>query len=223
MKKFLIVLAACFLLCACKAEPIQTSSAVSESVLSIEESVVSEESVLTAESVVSEVSEVSEVPEESEQSLPDEESAPTINPNTGREPIVAVYEDKPRHIAIEIYQESTREMIHSIEITDRKECNDLYYQFNLAFADACNEYPAHNAESDDMFYQAEYRVLVRYTTYADEEKTTVDLCAEVTYPHGYSNEIYGIVHFDPFCEYSIGNGKNFIDLIDNYVKQFLSE
>ena len=216
MKKCLVMLAVCLLLCACKAEQPQTSPAVSDATSSIEESVISEESVLTTESVVSEVS------EEVEQSLPSEESIPAINPNTGREPMIAVYEDKPRHITVEIYKESSRELICSLEITDRKECNDLYYQFNLAFADACNEYPTHNTSGDDKFYQAEYRVVIRYTTYADEEMTTVDLCAEVSYPHGYNNEIYGIVHFDPFCEYSINNGKDFIDLIDNYVKQFLS-
>lgn len=218
MKKFLIFLSAvCLLLCACKAEQPQTSSAVSEATSPTEESVISEESVLNAESVVFEVT------EESEESLPTEESVPTINPNTGREPIIAVYEDKPRHIAIEIYQESTRELVGSLEITDRKECNDLYYQFNLAFADACNEYPAHNTSGDDMFYQAEYRVVIRYTTYADEEKTTVDLCAEVCYPYGYNNDIYNIVHFDPFIEYMIKDGKGFIDPIDIYVKQFLTE
>lgn len=179
---------------------------------------------------VSEVSRVESAPPEestSETSIPEasvpETSAPTVDRNDGREPIVVVYEDKPRNITVEVYNESTREMVKSFEITDRKECNDLYYQFMLCFADACNQYPAHNVTGDDKNYTAEYRVLVRYTTYADEEMTEIDLCAEICYPHGYTNEIYSIVHFDVFELYAINNGKSFIDPIDEYVKKALEE
>ena len=169
--------------------------------------------------------EASVPPDEStltEESTP-EESSPTADRNDGREPIIAVYEDKPRNITVEIYEESTGEMVKSFEITDRKECNDLYFNFNKCFADACNEYPKHNLTGEDKNYKAEYRVLVRYTTYADEEKTEVDLCAEVCYPYGYTNEIYSIVHFDVFGEYAINNGKNFIDPIDEYVKNHMKQ
>ena len=158
-----------------------------------------------------------------EESTPSKESAPTTERNDGREPIIAVYEDKPRNITVEIYDENTKELVKSFEITDRKECNDLYFNFNKCFADACNEYPAHNVTGDDKNYKAEYRVLVRFTTYADEEKTEIALCAEVCYPYGYTNEIYSIVHFDVFGEYAINNGKNFIDPINEYVKKELEE
>ena len=59
--------------------------------------------------------------------------------------------------------------------------------------------------------------------YADEEKTEIALCAEVCYPHGYTNEIYSIVHYDVFETYNINNGKSFIEPIDEYVKKALEE
>lgn len=124
-------------------------------------------------------------------------------------------------LKVEIYKENTRELLTCFELTDQSICTKIFDAFDKCFAEVVETYP--HDPAPDMHVKTDYRVAVYLNTYYDVSKENLAYYVDISYPHGYTNDIYRLMHHgeSPFGDYVARCGKEFIDLVDQYVKQYI--
>ena len=179
-----------------------------QSTPSIHEESKEDVSVPTESSQAEESFEVSScAPEESAISVPEESTDPT--------------EEHVLEVIVEIYEESTQELLTAFDLTDQNVCKEIFETFDKCFAELCEKYPRDAAPDKDV--KTDYRVVIYLNTYYDADKENLAYYIDISYPFGYTNDIYRLMHHggSPFGDYVARCGKPFIDMVDQYVKQYI--
>ena len=179
-----------------------------QSTPSIHEESKEDVSVPTESSQAEESFEVSScAPEESDISVPEESTDPTG--------------EHVLEVKVEIYEESTQELLTAFALTDQNVCKEIFETFDKCFAELCEKYPRDAAPDKDV--KTDYRVVIYLNTYYDADKENLAYYIDISYPFGYTNDIYRLMHHggSPFGDYVARCGKPFIDMVDQYVKQYI--
>lgn len=126
-----------------------------------------------------------------------------------------------RRVRVEIFEEATQTLVDTFTLTDQEEVNAIFEAFFTSFQKACDEFEAHVASDEDKAYRSTYRIVVHmestYENVTMSDVHDIDIC----YPYGYSNDIYGYLHFDLWMDYLIQGGHDFIELVDVHVGQHI--
>ncbi len=130
-------------------------------------------------------------------------------------------DDMVREVKIEIYEEKTQKLIKSFELTDQQICVEIFSTFDKCFEELCEKYPRDAAPDKDV--KTDYRVAVYLNIYYDAARENLAYYIDISYPHGYTNDIYRLMHHggSPFGDYVARCGKEFIDMVDEYAKQYI--
>lgn len=130
-------------------------------------------------------------------------------------------DDMVREVKIEIYEEKTQKLITAFELTDQQICVEIFSTFDKCFEELCEKYPHDAAPDKDV--KTDYRVAVYLNTYYDAARENLAYYIDISYPHGYTNDIYRLMHHggSPFGDYVARCGKEFIDMVDEYAKQYI--
>ena len=148
------------------------------------------------------------------------ESTADISESPDEESMVYA-DDMVREVRIEIYEEKTQKLITAFELTDQQICTEIFLTFDKCFAELCEKYPYDAAPDKDVI--TDYRVAVYLNTYYDTAKENLAYYIDISYPYGYTNDIYRLMHHggSPFGDYVARCGKEFIDMVDEYAKQYI--
>ena len=124
-------------------------------------------------------------------------------------------------IQVMIYNEESQALITSFELEEPDYCARVFETFNECFAELCEKYPRDAAPDKDV--KTDYRVVLYLNTYYDADKEDLAYYIDISYPFGYTNDIYRLMHHggSPFGDYVARCGKPFIDMVDQYVKQYI--
>ena len=126
-------------------------------------------------------------------------------------------------VTIEIYRESTQELVASIDITDSQEAEAIYDTYIACMEKACDEYYTYGS-AQDFDYRSEYRVVAHMTYIHENEVISDERGRSIAYPYGYTNEIFGQVWDGDvwkFMDYHVPFGKPLVDLLDTYVTPYI--
>lgn len=126
-------------------------------------------------------------------------------------------------VTIEIYRESTQELVASIDITDSQEAEAIYDTYIACMEKACDEYYTYGS-APDFAYRSEYRVVAHMTYIHENEVMSDERGRSIAYPYGYTNEIFGQVWDGDvwkFMDYHVPFGKPLVDLLDTYVTPYI--
>ncbi len=148
------------------------------------------------------------------------ESTADISESPDEESMVYA-DDMVREVKIEIYEEKTQKLITAFELTGQQICVEIFSTFDKCFAELCEKHPHDAAPDKDV--KTDYRVAVYLNTYYDAAKENLAYYIDISYPHGYTNDIYRLMHHggSPFGDYVARCGKEFIDMVDEYAKQYI--
>lgn len=148
------------------------------------------------------------------------ESTTDTSENPDEESVIYA-DDMVREVKIEIYEEKTQKLIKSFELTDQQICVEILSTFDKCFEELCEKYPHDAAPDKDV--KTDYRVAVYLNTYYDAARENLAYYIDISYPHGYTNDIYRLMHHggSPFGDYVACCGKEFIDMVDEYAKQYI--
>lgn len=153
-----------------------------------------------------------------------EESKPHVSPDTNcsSEESVVFSDGTVREIKVEIYEEESQTLVTDFELTDQTICAKIFAAFDKCFAEVCEKYPHDAAPDKDT--KTDYRVAIYLNTYSDSTKENLACYIDISYPYGYTNDIYRLMHHggSPFGESKARLGKPFIDMIDEYVKEYFA-
>lgn len=154
-----------------------------------------------------------------ESSYAPEES--TVSEESAVEESMDSAEELVREVKVEIYEEHTQELIATFVLSDQKICKEIFETFDKCFAELCEKYPHDAAPDKDV--KTDYRVVIYFNTYYDADKEDLAYYIDISYPYGYTNDIYRLMNHgrSPFGDSNAWLGKPFIDMVDQYVKQYI--
>lgn len=208
MKRILCIFCLiCFLgLCGCG----QVDTGQSQISAFEEECSTASSAVCSEETMIESIAENSYAPEES-----------TVSEESVLEESIDSAEELVLEVKVEIYEENTQELLSVFELTDQKLCTEIFETFDKCFAEVVEKHPHDVAPDKDV--KTDYRVVIYLNTYYDADKEDLAYYIDISYPFGYTNDIYRLMHHggSPFGEYVARCGKPFIDIVDQYVKQYI--
>ena len=149
-------------------------------------------------------------------------SVSKVHEETSNKHNVLFNEEMVRELKIEIYEEKSQELLETMVVTDQDICAKVFAAFDACFEELCEKHP-HDA-APDMAIGTDYRVAVYLNTYQDSAKEKLAYHIDISYLYGYTNDIYRLMHHggSPFGECVARLGKPFIDMVDQYVKEYFA-
>ncbi|MBR5263114.1 MAG: hypothetical protein IKV50_00320 [Clostridia bacterium] len=127
--------------------------------------------------------------------------------------------ENSHRVQIEIYRESTHELVASLVIDNPEEAKVIYDTFITCLQKACDECFNYGT-AQDYAYRSEYRVVVKMMTTYENEVISDQWDRYIAYPYGYTNEIYGQAWNGDiwnFMDYHVPFGKPLLDMLESYV------
>lgn len=139
-------------------------------------------------------------------------------------PSEEIIDGKPKvylQIQVKIYNEESQALITSFELEEPDFCTRAFEAFDKCFTELCEKYPHDAAPDKDV--KTDYRVVIYLNTYHDADKEDLAYYIDISYPYGYTNDIYRLMNHgrSPFGDSNAWLGKPFIDMVDQYVKQYI--
>ena len=158
---------------------------------------------------------------ESQESFAESSYTSEVSESSALEESAETPEELFLEIKVEIYRESTQELLTVFELTAQDVCTEIFDAFDRCFAEVVEKHPHDPAPDKDI--KTDYRVAVYLNTFYDSQKENLAYYVDISYPYGYTNDIYRLMHHggSPFGEYVARLGKPFIDMVDQYVKQYI--